>query len=165
MRAVDFDRVEASVLRPERSLGEGLHDLLDLIERNLADVIAGTERRLDFPFMFRYNADDGVPNGITIGEARRFALMLEEAGVDAHHVSASIGESWEMCEPPIYVERGSLVHLAAAVKEVAHKPVIAVGGIDIPLAAQVVREGKADIIAMGRGFLADPYLPDKAALS
>ena len=68
-----------------------------------------------FPLLFRYNADDGVPNGITIDEAQRFARMLEDAGVDAHHVTASIGESWEMCEPPIYVGRGSLVHLAEEV--------------------------------------------------
>ena len=118
-----------------------------------------------FPLLFRYNADDGVPNGITIDEAQRFARMLEDAGVDAHHVTASIGESWEMCEPPIYVGRGSLVHLAEEVKKVAQKPVIAVGGIDIPLAAKVVGSGKADIIAMGRAFLADPSFPGKAATS
>jgi 2-enoate reductase len=115
--------------------------------------------------MFRYNADDGVPNGITLDEALLFAQMLEKAGIDAHHVSASIGESWELCEPPIYVARGSLVHLAAAVKQVANKPVIAVGGIDMPMAAEVVRSGKADIIAMGRAFLADPYFPGKASRS
>ncbi|HTY53974.1 MAG TPA: FAD-dependent oxidoreductase [Candidatus Binataceae bacterium] len=116
-----------------------------------------------FPLLFRYNADDGVPKGITLDEAIRFAQMLEAAGIDAHHVTASIGESWELCEPPIYVARGSLVHLAEAVKKVAKKPVIAVGGIDVPLAAEVVRSGKADIIAMGRAFLADPYFPGKGA--
>src|SRR5262249_24334394 len=102
----------------------------------------------DFPLLYRCNGDDGVPGGFNIGEARRFAIMLEEAGIDAHHVSASIGESWEVCEPPIYVERGSLVHLATAIKEVAHRPVIAVGGLDILLAAQVVKSGKADIVAI-----------------
>ena len=117
----------------------------------------------DFPIIFRYNGDDYVENGFEITEAKKFALMLEEAGVDAHHVTAGIGESWEYCDPPIYVERGSLVHLAEAVKEVATLPVIAVASIDVPLAADVVREGKADIIAMGRGFLTDPDIPNKAA--
>ena len=117
----------------------------------------------DFPIIYRYNGDDYVKNGFEITEAKEFALMLEEAGIDAHHVTAGIGESWEYCDPPIYVERGSLVHLAEAVKEVATLPVIAVASIDVPLAADVVRKGKADIIAMGRGFLADPDIPNKAA--
>ena len=117
----------------------------------------------DFPIIFRYNGDDYVPNGFDITEAKEFALMLEEAGIDAHHVTGGIGESWEYCEPPIYVERGTLVPLAEAIKEVATLPVIAVGSIDVPLAANVIREGKADIIAMGRGFLADPEIPNKAA--
>ena len=105
----------------------------------------------DFPIIYRYNGDDYVPNGFGITEAKEFALMLEEAGVDAHHVTAGIGESWEYCDPPIYVERGSLVPLAQAVKEVATLPVIAVASIDVPLAADVIRERKADIIAMAVG--------------
>ena len=117
----------------------------------------------DFPIIFRYNGDDYVPNGFGISEAKEFALMLEDAGIDAHHVTAGIGESWEYCDPPIYVERGSLVPLAQAIKEVATLPVIAVASIDVPLAAEVIRDGKADIIAMGRGFLADPDIPNKAA--
>ena len=116
----------------------------------------------DFPIIYRYNGDDFVPGGFGIEEACEFAVMLEEVGIDAHHVSGSIGESWEECEPPIYVERGNLVHLAEAVKKVASLPVIAVGAIDIPMAADVVREGKADIIAIGRGFLTDTEIPNKA---
>lgn len=33
-----------------------------------------------------------LPNGFGITEAKEFALMLEEAGIDAHHVTAGIGE-------------------------------------------------------------------------
>lgn len=117
----------------------------------------------DFPILYRYNGDDFVTGGFEIEEAKELALMLEDAGIDAHHVSGSIGESWEECEPPIYVPRGNLVHLAAAVKEIATLPVIAVGGIDIPMAANLVRDGKTDIIAIGRGFLSDTDIPNKAA--
>lgn len=117
----------------------------------------------DFPIIFRYNGDDFVPGGFAIEEAREFARMLEAVGVDAHHVAGGIGESWEETEPPIYVRRGSMAHLAAAIKEVAQVPVIAVGALDMPLAAELVRQGRADIIAIGRGFLADPEIPKKAA--
>ena len=72
-------------------------------------------------------------------------------------------ESWEECEAPIYVPRGNLAHLASAVREVATLPVIAVGAIDVPMAADLVRDGKADIVAIGRGFLSDTEIPNKAA--
>ena len=129
---------------------------LDIVRRTRELVGA------NFPIIYRYNGDDFVPGGFEIGEACELATMLEEAGIDAHHVSGSIGESWEECDAPIYVPRGNLVHLAAAVKRIARLPVIAVGAIDVPLAADIVREGKADIVAFGRGFLSDPELPSKA---
>ena len=43
-------------------------------------------------------------------------------------------------------------------------PVIAVGRINEPdLAERILRDGKADLIAMGRALIADPYLPRKVA--
>jgi 2,4-dienoyl-CoA reductase-like NADH-dependent reductase (Old Yellow Enzyme family)/thioredoxin reductase len=117
----------------------------------------------NFPIIYRYNGDDFVRGGFEIEEAKELALMLEDVGIDAHHVSGSIGESWEECEAPIYVPRGNLAHLASAVREVATLPVIAVGAIDVPMAADLVRDGKADIVAIGRGFLSDTEIPNKAA--
>ncbi len=50
-----------------------------------------------------------------------------------------------------------MVDLAAMVKSVIDVPVIAVGRLDIPeLAEGVLAKGQADIIALGRGLLADP---------
>jgi 2,4-dienoyl-CoA reductase-like NADH-dependent reductase (Old Yellow Enzyme family)/thioredoxin reductase len=139
------------------SLGNRARVSLDIVRETRA--LVGP----DFPILYRYNGDDFVPGGFEIEEAKELALMLEDAGIDAHHVSGSIGESWEECEPPIYVPRGNLAHLAAAVKEIATLPVIAVGGIDVPMAADLVREGKTDIVAIGRGFLSDTEIPNKAA--
>jgi NADPH-dependent 2,4-dienoyl-CoA reductase/sulfur reductase-like enzyme len=43
-------------------------------------------------------------------------------------------------------------------------PVIAVGKIGDPLIAEhILRQGKADLVAMGRALIADPDLPNKAA--
>jgi len=59
--------------------------------------------------------------------------------------------------------RGCYVHLAAGVKEVVNIPVIAVGRINDPvLAEEILEQGKADFVALGRALLADPYFPQKA---
>jgi NADPH-dependent 2,4-dienoyl-CoA reductase/sulfur reductase-like enzyme len=60
--------------------------------------------------------------------------------------------------------RGNLVHLAAEIKEIVGVPVITAGRINDPeLAEEILRQGKADLVSMGRALLADPYLPKKAA--
>jgi NADPH-dependent 2,4-dienoyl-CoA reductase/sulfur reductase-like enzyme len=56
------------------------------------------------------------------------------------------------------------VPLAEAIKRVVTVPVITVGKIGDPaLAEEVLREGKADFVAMARALFADPELPRKAA--
>jgi 2-enoate reductase len=55
-----------------------------------------------------------------------------------------------------------LVHLAAQVKGTVKIPVIAVARLGIPeLAEQILKDRKADMIALGRTLLADPHWPKK----
>jgi NADPH-dependent 2,4-dienoyl-CoA reductase/sulfur reductase-like enzyme len=49
------------------------------------------------------------------------------------------------------------------VKSISSVPVIAVGRLDAELGEQIIEEGKADFIAIGRRLIADPELPNKAA--
>jgi NADPH-dependent 2,4-dienoyl-CoA reductase/sulfur reductase-like enzyme len=56
-----------------------------------------------------------------------------------------------------------LLPLAEGVKKSVNIPVIGVGRIDAQLAEKAIEEGKADLIAIGRGMFVDPYLPEKAA--
>ena len=68
-----------------------------------------------------------------------------------------------MNHPPYYLEEGIFVHLAHAVKSVVNIPVIAVGRIRSPkMANQLIQDGRADMISMGRALIADPQLPNKA---
>ena len=114
----------------------------------------------DFPIIFRLSADEYIEGGLT-------AQRLESAGVDALSVVASIYES-----PPwytrIYPTMGMPVccnvPLAQEIKMVVNIPLIVAGKLGDPvLAEEVFRDGKADLIAMGRPLLADPELPKKAA--
>lgn len=100
--------------------------------------------------------------GRDIGEGLEMARLLEKAGYDALHIDAGSYDSWYWAHPPTYQSHGCMVDLAARVKEAVSIPVIAAGRLDLPdLAEEALRVGKADIIALGRALLADPYWPKK----
>jgi len=108
---------------------------------------------------------------LTIEDARQNAMRLEAAGV--HCVSVSINSTRPGEKPshlgiplstsPSRNPRANLVHLAAAVKDAVSIPVMTANRIITPsLAEQILEQGKADIIGIGRGLMADPEWPRKA---
>jgi NADPH-dependent 2,4-dienoyl-CoA reductase/sulfur reductase-like enzyme len=130
------------------------------------EVLRQTRRAVGdgVPILCRLNADDGVPESLTLAEAKVAATLLTREGADVLDISAGIGETFELSAPPIAIPPGSLVPYAAAIKAVVPVPVVAVGRLHDPmLAEQVLAEGKADLIAIGRGLIADPEWPRKAA--
>ncbi len=128
-------------------------------------VIQGIKDALgrDFPLGFRFSADEFVKEGIEVSEAQRIAKALEDAGIDVLHISAGIYESLPKLLEPMSYPQGWRCHLAAAIKRSVSVPVIAVGVIREPsFAEQVLEQGAADFVAIGRGLLADPDWPEKA---
>ncbi len=132
----------------------------------------------DFPVQYRFGLkhyikglNSGALKGEQFTEAGRdieegleMAKLLEEAGFDSLHVDAGCYDSWYWPHPPAYQEHGCMVDMAAMAKEVVKIPVVAVGRLDIPeLAEKVIADEKADMVAIGRGLLADPYWPIKTA--
>ena len=96
--------------------------------------------------------------GRDVDEGLEMAKMLERVGFDALHVDAGCYESHYWSHPPMYQKHGCMVDMATKAKEVVKIPVIGVGRIDIPeLAERLVEKGQVDIIAIGRGLLADPH--------
>jgi 2,4-dienoyl-CoA reductase-like NADH-dependent reductase (Old Yellow Enzyme family) len=86
-------------------------------------------------------------------ESRAFAGRLVEAGVNVLDVSPSTASS-----------QMPRAHWAGDLKEAAGVPTMAVGGFDDPEAAEHVLEaGRADLIAIGRGLIADADWPAKVA--
>ena len=130
------------------------------------EIIENIRRKAgrDFPVIFRISGDEGVPGGRTIEDTKAIAAMLEEAGVDALHISAGVYGSGHTITPPAFVGHGWIADHAAAVKKIVNIPVITVGRITDPFVAEGILAGqKADLVAMGRASLADPELPNKAA--
>jgi 2,4-dienoyl-CoA reductase-like NADH-dependent reductase (Old Yellow Enzyme family)/thioredoxin reductase len=128
------------------------------------EIIANIREKagLDFPIIFRISAQELVPGGITIGDSLPIAMLLEQAGVDAIHVSAGTFGSRFYIIPPAAIQHGWNTSAAKSIKKAVSIPVITVGRINDPLLAEaIVSAGIADLVSMGRASLADPELPNK----
>jgi 2,4-dienoyl-CoA reductase-like NADH-dependent reductase (Old Yellow Enzyme family)/thioredoxin reductase len=122
----------------------------------------------DYPILFRMCADEYIEGGLTLEDSKLIARRLVAAGVDALDITSGIYESppaWHAWIYPIYdMSPGCRVYLAEAIKKVVDVPVIASGRLgDSTLAEKVIKDGKADLVAMGRSLLVDPELPRKAS--
>ncbi|MBT4511019.1 MAG: FAD-dependent oxidoreductase [Chloroflexi bacterium] len=115
----------------------------------------------DLPISIRINGSDDLDGGITIEEAAQHARILESAGADAISVSRGV-EFWATTTIPSYMyPNGSMMSLVDGIKQAVRIPVMAAGKITPELAQQVVADGRADFVALGRPLLADPELPNK----
>jgi len=133
--------------------------------RFLVEILEAVRREVgpDFPVWVRFNAQEwGIENGITIEETKQLVPLVVEAGAQALHVSG-YGSGSYITTAPISDTPGFLVPMAEEVKKLTDVPVIAVGRLDLELGEQILEEGKADFIAIGRRLLADPDLPNKVA--
>lgn len=134
--------------------------------RFLLEIIAATRKKVgsEYPVWCRIDCREfGIKNGITPDDGRQLAVMLEEAGIDAVHVSGYGGTIGGFIDAPLVYPPGNLVPYAAEIKKSVRIPVIAVGRIDTDMAERLLREDRADFIAMGRPLLTDPELPLKLA--
>jgi 2,4-dienoyl-CoA reductase (NADPH2) len=159
--------------------------------RIVTSIIKEIKKRLgkDFPVSVCINAAEyGRMAGIadekclTTEDSQKTARLLQEAGANAlhirshwlgYHVGAYLPDLLFYPESPIPLKsfpkeydvskRGVAwnVNLAAGIKQAVTIPVMVVGKLDPELGEKVLREGKADFIAMTRRLQADPDLPNK----
>ncbi len=131
--------------------------------RLLVETLEAVRKKVgnDFPVWCRLNGREfGIKEGTTLEESRQIALRAQNAGSAAIHVSATGPQS------PVHLTSRNfspavIVDLAAEIKKEVRVPVIAVGRITPEAGERVLAEGKADLIAIGKGLLADPNLPHK----
>ena len=127
----------------------------------VTEILKGIKSKcgIQFPVSVRINAEEAYPNGITLEEAKKIAVALEQAGADAINVSCmSVG-----CIEPGTYPQGWKKYMAKAIKEVVKVPVIAVCNIKEPeTGEQLLEEGVCDLIGVGRALLADPQWCKKA---
>ncbi len=110
--------------------------------------------------MYRLGADDLDPAGTNIEDSKRFALKLQETGVDIIDVSGGVCGSRPENLQDI---QGYFVNQAHQIKKIVNIPIVGIGGIKEPeYAESLIRDGIVDLVAVGRELLKDPEWAIKA---
>lgn len=115
------------------------------------------------PLFYRGSSVDGIEGGVTLEDSIVLARELKERGVDLIDCSSGgiIGPSGRALQKP---SPGYLVPYAREIRSGAGVPTMAVGLIIEPEQADaIIRNGHADLVALGRQLLEDPNFPYHAA--
>jgi len=115
----------------------------------------------NIPVGIRISGDDFVPESNTYKEK---AVIAKEISKFVDWINVTGG--WHETKTPqitMDVPEGCYTYLAENVKKNVSVPVFASNRINnVVLAEQIIMSGKADAVCIGRGLIADPYLPLKA---
>ena len=104
----------------------------------------------EFLLFYRHTPVDWNDRGYTIKDSHLFCSRLEEEGLDVIDISPSSDNNHA------YIE------YAAETKKAVRIPLIAVGGMEDPEKGErALSSSKCDLVAIGRGLIADPYWPIK----
>ena len=110
------------------------------------------------------NGADHVPGGLTLDDAVAAAPRFEAAGAHGLVVSGGVYGSVPYSIPLLDDPEGIFLGAAARVRRAVGIPVIGVGRIVRPEAAEAaLRRGDCDAVALGRALIADPDWVAKAA--
>ncbi|SHI22132.1 tRNA-dihydrouridine synthase [Desulfosporosinus lacus] len=139
------------------------------------ETILAIKKKLgqDFPVTVRYHGFEDGEYGIKYEDAIELGQVFEAAGADGLHISAygvsepnlvGIAALPSSCIPSKEHPNAPFVSHAGHIKQFVNLPIIAVGKITNPLDAErSLREGKCDLVAVGRAILVDPQWPNKIA--
>jgi 2,4-dienoyl-CoA reductase-like NADH-dependent reductase (Old Yellow Enzyme family) len=115
----------------------------------------------DLPLFVRLSVTDWVPGGWDIKDTIRLSRALKERG-DVDLIDCSSGGNDPAQRVPTHP--GYQVPYAERVRREAEIATAAVGLISAPEAAEeIIANGRADLVALGRVLLFDPYWPLHAA--
>lgn len=109
-----------------------------------------------FPVSLRISADDFLEGGNTLEDSLRILELCEEK-VDIINVSSAQNDNLNFQIDQMSLEDGWKRYLSRAVRDKFHKPTVIAGNIRTPKVAEdIIASGDADLIAIGRGLIAEP---------
>lgn len=171
--AAGFDAIEIHAAH-----GYLLHQFLSPISNHRSDEYGGSlENRArllrrvvnevrqvwpaEQPLLVRVSCTDWVAGGLVVDDLVQVARWLQASGVDALDCSSGGNVS---IPPP--ASPGYQVPFAETIRRATGVPTIAVGLITTPqMAEEIVQNGCADLVALGRELLRHPHWPLDAARS
>ena len=115
----------------------------------------------DVTMGIRLSGDEHMPDGIHHDELKLVVKKMGEMGIDYVHLSDGSYEALKYFFPD--EENLHLVEEAAGFKSVLpkHVPVISVSLHDPKNSSQAIREGRIDMVSLGRQMLCDPDYANK----
>jgi 2,4-dienoyl-CoA reductase-like NADH-dependent reductase (Old Yellow Enzyme family)/thioredoxin reductase len=112
----------------------------------------------------RISANELTKGGMVEEDVIEFVRMIEDK-IDLLHVSAGLLGNNRIVPDmiqPAYWPHCHNVHRAARLKKELNIPIATVGSImDLETADQIIKDGKADIVAMARSIIVDPEIVNK----
>lgn len=116
-----------------------------------------------FPISMRISADDMIKGGNTLEDSLELLEYLQEK-IDFLNISVGQNDNLYLQHDKMSLPEGWRSYMAKAVKEKFNKPVITSGNFRSPKVCEdTIADGDADLIAMGRGLIAEPYWANKVA--
>lgn len=119
----------------------------------------------DYMLDMRISGDEHIEGGMKIDEVAAFIKSIEDK-IDMVHISCGVEVSNDTkiyMSPTAYAPHKINVELAKIVKQQVKIPVAVVGGIMTPEEAEeILEQGCADAIVVGRQLIADPWWAKKA---
>ena len=117
-----------------------------------------------FPIEMRISGSECYDGGYGIEEGIKFAKQVESY-IDLLHVSAGsheVDEVFTVTHPSIFMPDGCNVMFAEEIKKHVKCKVATVGALGDPeQMEEIIATGRADIVQIARGLIADPDIPRK----
>jgi 2,4-dienoyl-CoA reductase-like NADH-dependent reductase (Old Yellow Enzyme family) len=145
----------------------------------------------DYPLLVKLNTEDRVRNGLTVEESAPVAERLQDLGVSAIKLTGGTFESalnisrgeipvkeiledysgWQKLKTRLIIRamkkkfqftEAYFLENAKRIKPRVQVPILLVGGLRTPeVMEEILRNGYADLLAIGRPLIRDPQFPKK----
>lgn len=121
------------------------------------DIIDAVDGKV--PITIRISADEYLEDGLKYEEVKEVCKLVEQAGGAAISLTAGSYDSIAYCIQPMFIGQGFIIPYSEKIKKEVSIPVIVAARLnDAKLIENVVEEDKADMVAIGRGLIADEDL-------
>ena len=141
-------------------------DTIENASRFTVELLAAVREKIKdrLAIEYRINANDMIEGSPSLDEVISFVKRIEPY-IDLLHVSRGMHSEQKLApymNQPIYYDHGINIEDAAKIRKEISVPVTVVGSVTLEQAEQYIAEGKADMVSMARGLMADPMVVKNA---
>lgn len=113
----------------------------------------------NIPVTIRISADEYLDDGLGFAEVKKICKLAQDAGAAAVSLSAGSYDAMDYCIQPASIPQGFLVPYAKELKMELDIPIIVAARLNnADMIEKIIQDKKADMVAIGRGLIADEDL-------